>query len=110
MKALMSSRGKIDSALNPEGAGVGARLSVGYTGEVCGMGVATPGEPCCDSSRAFLMASACLFGGPRRRLGLSYVQGISSAAHARHGGPASSHYKQPTVNLEHHDRVLAENF
>lgn len=91
MKASINSRGTIDSALSPEGAGVGARLSVGYAGEVEGIGVVPAGEPCCDSSRAFLIASACLFGGPRRRLGRSYVQGISKAAHARHGGPASSH-------------------
>jgi hypothetical protein len=39
-----------------------------------------------------LIASACRFGGPRRRLGLSNVHGISSAAQARHGGPLSSHW------------------
>jgi len=39
MKALISSRGTIDSALSPEGAGVGVRLSVGYAGEEGGIGV-----------------------------------------------------------------------
>lgn len=38
-----------------------------------------------------LMASACRFGGPRRRLGLSNVHGMSNAEQARHGGPDSSH-------------------
>jgi hypothetical protein len=43
-------------------------------------------------SRRFLMSSACLLGGPRRRLGRSKVHGISSEMQARHGGPVSSHY------------------
>jgi len=43
------------------------------------------------SSRRRLMASACRFGGPRRREGRSNVHGMSRAAQARHGGPASSH-------------------
>jgi hypothetical protein len=41
--------------------------------------------------RRFLMSSACLLGGPRRRLGRSKVHGISRDMHARHGGPVSSH-------------------
>jgi len=45
-----------------------------------------------SSRRRFLMASACRFGGPRRLLGRSKVQGISRAAQARQGGPDSSHY------------------
>ena len=44
-----------------------------------------------DSSRRFLIASACRFGGPLRRLGLSLVHGISNAAQARHGTADSSH-------------------
>lgn len=43
-------------------------------------------------SFCFLSASACRLGGPRRLLGLSYVQGISKLAHDRQGGPLSSHY------------------
>lgn len=53
-----------------------------------------PSPPPGDSSLLFLIASACLLGGPRLLLGLSKVQGISSALHARHGGPDSSHYRQ----------------
>jgi hypothetical protein len=41
--------------------------------------------------RRFLMSSACLLGGPRRRLGRSKVHGISREMQARHGGPVSSH-------------------
>lgn len=37
------------------------------------------------------MASAWRLGGPRRRLGRSKVHGMSRAAQALHGGPASSH-------------------
>jgi hypothetical protein len=44
-----------------------------------------------DSNLRFLIASACRLGGPLRRLGLSKVHGMSNAAHARHGGPDSSH-------------------
>lgn len=44
-----------------------------------------------DSNLRFLIASACLFGGPLLLLGRSNVQGISRAAQARHGGPDSSH-------------------
>jgi len=50
------------------------------------------GEPETSSRRRRLIASACRLGGPRRRLGLSNVHGMSSAAHARHGGPLSSHW------------------
>ena len=44
-----------------------------------------------ESSLRFLIASACRLGGPRRLLGRSKVHGMSSAAQALHGGPASSH-------------------
>ncbi len=44
-----------------------------------------------ESTRRRLRASACLFGGPLLRLGLSKVHGISKAVHARQGGPDSSH-------------------
>jgi len=44
-----------------------------------------------SSSFLLLIASACLLGGPRLRLGLLKVQGISKAAQALHGGPDSSH-------------------
>lgn len=44
------------------------------------------------SAFCFLSASACLFGGPRRFLGRSKVQGMSRAIHDWHGGPPSSHY------------------
>lgn len=43
------------------------------------------------SAFCFLRAAACLFGGPRRFLGRSKVQGISRAIHDWHGGPPSSH-------------------
>lgn len=43
------------------------------------------------SAFCFLSASACLFGGPRRFLGRSKVQGMSRAIHDWHGGPPSSH-------------------
>lgn len=50
------------------------------------------GEPVPPSSRRRrLIASACLLGGPRLRLGLSKVHGMSRAVHARHGGPDLSH-------------------
>lgn len=62
-----------------------AATLLGDTGE-------KPPDPPGDSSRRFLIASACRLGGPLRRLGLSNVQGISRAAQARHGGPDSSHY------------------
>lgn len=52
----------------------------------------SPGDAATSSIRRRLIASACRFGGPRRRLGLSNVHGISSAAQARHGGPLSSHW------------------
>lgn len=59
-----------------------------------GDGVAeSAGDPATSSNRLRLIASACLLGGPRRRLGLSNVHGMSSAEHARHGGPLSSHCK-----------------
>ena len=40
-----------------------------------------------ESYLRLLIASACRFGGPRLRLGLSNVHGISNAAQARQGGP-----------------------
>jgi len=46
------------------------------------------GEP---SNLRFLIASACLFGGPRRRLGRLKVHGMSRVEQARHGA-CSSHY------------------
>ena len=46
----------------------------------------------------FLIASACLLGGPRRRLGRSKVHGISSARQALHGGPDSSHYRRQCLS------------
>lgn len=46
-----------------------------------------------DSNLRFFIASACRLGGPRRRLGRSKVHGMSKVAHARHGGPSSSHYR-----------------
>ena len=54
-------------------------------GEVGGAAIVVPSTFC------FLSASACLFGGPRRFLGRSKVQGISRAIHDWHGGPPSSH-------------------
>lgn len=57
------------------------------------------GDPAADApdvaaapSFCFFMASAWRFGGPRRRLGRSYVQGISRLAQDRQGGPLVSHY------------------
>jgi hypothetical protein len=47
-------------------------------------------------------------GGPRRRLGLSKVQGISKAAQARHGIPDSSHCLQiPSASVAYKVRVWA---
>lgn len=81
-------KGHIDSALRTaceeKDANVAATL-LGDVGE--GKPLAADG----DSSRRFLIASACRLGGPRLRLGLSNVHGISNAVQARHGGPDSSH-------------------
>lgn len=59
------------------------------------------------SSLRFFMASACRFGGPRRRLGRSKVHGISKATQARHGGPDSSHLqgKQLASGRDHNGTV-----
>lgn len=46
-----------------------------------------------SSSRCLLIASACLFGGPLRRLGRLNVQGMSKLAQDLQGGPLSSHYE-----------------
>lgn len=46
------------------------------------------------ATRRRLMASACLLGGPRRRLGRSNVHGISRATQALQGGPDSSHWSR----------------
>ena len=61
-----------------------------------------------SSRRRRLIASACRLGGPRRRLGLSNVQGMSSDAHARHGGPLSSHcdeLEEEQTERKLHDRA-----
>lgn len=49
--------------------------------------------------RCLLIASACLLGGPRRRLGRLKVHGMSRAAHDLHGGPLSSHYRATQLAL-----------
>jgi hypothetical protein len=60
-----------------------------------GEGTENPGDGAgiSPSIFCFLRASACRLGGPRRLLGLLYVQGISKLAQDRHGGPLSSHYQ-----------------
>lgn len=51
------------------------------------------GDPAGESPNfCFLSASAWRLGGPRRLLGLSYVQGISRLVQERHGGPLVSHW------------------
>lgn len=44
-----------------------------------------------SESFCLLTSSACLFGGPRRLLGLTSVQGMSRVLQGRHGGPSVSH-------------------
>lgn len=77
-------KGQIDSALRG-GWEREARVKATLLGDIGAK--APPG----DSRRRFLIASACRFGGPLLRLGLSKVHGISRAAHALQGGPDSSH-------------------
>jgi hypothetical protein len=79
--------GQMDSALRTAWDEKEARVSATLLGDV---GVENP-PPGDSSNFLFLIASACLLGGPRRRLGLSKVQGISKAAQALQGGPDSSH-------------------
>lgn len=52
-----------------------------------------------SASFCFLSASAWRFGGPRRLLGLSYVQGMSKLAQERQGGPLVSHCACQRVEL-----------
>jgi hypothetical protein len=78
-------KGHIDSALRTACEEKDARVAATLFGEE--VGDAADG----DSSLRFLIASACRFGGPLRRLGRSKVHGISRARQARHGGPDSSH-------------------
>lgn len=85
--------GQIDSALSDwfevweESAARACAACVGEEGDD-----APDNEPAAASSRRLrLMASAWRLGGPLLRLGLSNVHGMSSAAHALHGGPDSSH-------------------
>jgi len=88
IKSSRVEKGHMDSAFrtacDEKEAKVAATL-FGEEGEYRGM---LEGE---SSSFRFLIASACRLGGPRRRLGLSNVHGISSAAQARQGIPDSSH-------------------
>lgn len=65
-------------------------------GEVDGAAIVVPSAFC------FLSASACLFGGPRRFLGRSKVQGMSRATHDWHGGPPSSHCDIHVRSLLHY--------
>lgn len=87
--------GQIDSALSTACEENEARVTATLFGDVgdgkdAGPDVlaSSPGD---CSICLLLMASACLFGGPRLLLGLVKVQPISKAAQARHGGPDSSH-------------------
>lgn len=82
--------GQIDSALRTGWLEMEIKVAAMLLGEVGFEKLPLP-PPDGDSSLRRLMASACRFGGPRLRLGLSRVHGISRAAHARHGGPDSSH-------------------
>lgn len=86
-KSSRVENGHIDSALRTAWDENEASVAATLFGDVGEEKSPLPGEP----SLRFLIASACRLGGPRRLLGLSNVQGISSAEHARHGGPDSSH-------------------
>lgn len=105
--------GQIDSADSgaeewPESAARACAACVGDAGEeVPDMPAGEAAALCCSSSRLRLMASACRFGGPRLLLGRSKVHGISSAAHARHGGPVSSHF---TFLILHESHALRRRF
>ena len=94
-RSLRVSKGHMDSALRTELEEKATRVAATLFGDVGVENPATDGDACDSSNlRRFsrsLISSACLLGGPRRRLGLSKVQGISRAAQALHGGPASSH-------------------
>lgn len=79
--------GQMDSAERTACDEKDARVAATLLGDVGEKAAEPPG----DSSRRFLIASACRFGGPLLRLGLSKVHGISRAAQALHGGPDSSH-------------------
>jgi hypothetical protein len=90
--SIRSSRvliGHIDSALRTACEEKDANVAATLLGDV---GEEKP-PPDGDSSLTLfaLISSACLFGGPLRRLGLWKVQGMSRAAQALHGGPVSSH-------------------
>lgn len=90
-RSSRTERGHIDSALSTAWER-DARVAATLFGEV---GEASTG----DSSFRFFIASACRFGGPRRRLGLSKVHGISRATQARHGGPDSSHCRKKQISI-----------
>lgn len=89
-KSSRVENGQMDSALRTGWLEMDIKVAAMLFGEVGFEKLPLP-PPDGDSSLRRLMASACRFGGPRRRLGRSRVHGISRAAHARHGGPDSSH-------------------
>ena len=81
---------QMDSADKRAGVARAARLiAASCVGELPGTGL----YPSSSLILCLLIASACLLGGPRRRLGRLNVQGISRAAQDLHGGPLSSHYE-----------------
>ena len=99
-------RGHIDSALRRGWEENDARVAATLFGDVGEENPPIDGDPCDSSnlrrfSRSFsLISSACRLGGPRRRLGLWKVQGMSRAAQALHGGPVSSHWRKENQHLQ----------
>ena len=95
IRSLSVFKGHIDSAFRTEFEEKATRVAATLFGDVGVEKPPTDGDACDSSNlRRFsrpLISSACLLGGPRLRLGLLKVHGISRAAQALHGGPASSH-------------------
>lgn len=94
-KSSSISNGQIDSALRTAWEEKLANVAATLFGDVGESNPPLPpplsvGES--NPNLRFLIASACRFGGPRRRLGRFRVHGISRAAQALQGGPDSSHY------------------
>ena len=73
-----------------------------------GEGAGDPAVEAVAPNFCFLMASAWRLGGPRRRLGRSYVQGMSRLAHDRQGGPLVSHYSTqfPAISINPDQSII----
>jgi hypothetical protein len=87
-KSSSIGKGQMDSAERTACEEKDAKVAATLFGDV---GTEKPAGADGDSSRRLLIASACRLGGPRLRLGLSKVHGMSRAEQAKHGGPDSSH-------------------